>query len=529
MVASDSRQTIHRAAFVGGGLGSAGSSSRVPKDVRTNARRRLGWVALLLAALFGAITLLQLILQLSGGPERVSAFELGLGLLCLGMFAATRSAGLSDKTVSLMGLAFMVGVVGLIQVANIGTVWKTHGHVPAVNFGCVLIVAFPLIVPTKPRYTLVAAFAAAATAPLAILLLRIAPAPVPVHFAYVHVSVVPSLAAALAVFGSRLVHGISMEVAKARELGAYRLTSMIGRGGMGEVWSAEHSFLARPAAIKLISAAEGELQDTHLQRFEREAQVTSRLCSPHTVELYDFGISNDGAVYYAMELLDGLDLETLVSEHGPQPPERAVHILLQMCHSLNEAHRAGLVHRDVKPANAFVCRYGEDWDFVKVLDFGLVSLQPQQDAPQSAKLTKDNSIQGTPACMAPEMIVDPESVGAPADLYALGCVAFWLLSGQLVFESDSTVQMLADHIHSEPRRLSKLVPGVPAELEALVMECLAKTPEDRPASAAALAERLESCELANAWTQTRAQQWWKELDPNSSQARDPFRASDSLV
>jgi serine/threonine protein kinase len=326
---------------------------------------------------------------------------------------------------------------------------------------------------------------------------------------YLHVTVVPVLAAVIAVFGSRMVHGISVEVAKARELGSYRLQTKIGSGGMGEVWKAEHSMLARPAAVKLIRATEGGVSETSVKRFEREAQVTAQLHSPHTVDLYDFGIANDGTIYYVMELLDGVDLDQLVREHGAQPAERVVHILDQMCHSLQEAHAAGLVHRDVKPANTFVCRYGEDYDFVKVLDFGLVALKPQTDAPKSEALTVDNVVQGSPAFMSPEAITAPKEVGPASDLYAVGCIAYWLLTGRDVFESEGVVARMADHIHSKPEPLSASGVEVPSELESLVMDCLAKDPADRPSSAAEVAERLHASVFSEPWNQERARLWWK--------------------
>ena len=517
------QQTIHRATFVNdrpSATGGGSASLSLPEDIRAVARRRTGWVALLLAALFGSFLVLSVILILTGHPEWPAPVDVTLFVLSLGVYTLTRVRRVSDRAISLVGLAFMTLVVGLIQIGNIGGVWREHGHVPGANFGTVLIVALPLIVPTRPRYAIVAAGVAAATAPLGVFLLTVIDKAVMRPYDYLYVSVLSVAAALMAILGSRLVHGMGLEVAKARQLGAYRLTTLLGRGGMGEVWRGEHRMLARPAAIKLISPTEDDLVEARLKRFEREAQVTSRLRSPHTVELYDFGVAADGAVYYAMELLDGVDLETLVRDDGPQAAERVIHILVQMCHSLHEAHRAGLVHRDIKPPNTFICRYGEDWDFVKVLDFGLVSLQPQREASQSEKLTQDNSLQGTPACMAPEMIVDPDNVGPSADIYALGCVAYWLLAGRLVFEGASVVEVLADHIHAQPKPPSAVQAGVPADLEALVLACLAKDPEKRPASAARLADELGACEASGLWTQDRARDWWSsyQRSPESNTA-----------
>ena len=232
-------------------------------------------------------------------------------------------------------------------------------------------------------------------------------------------------------------------------MGSYHLEDLLGKGGMGEVWKATHRFLARSAAVKLImpsalGAKDEAAAQVTLRRFEREAQTTASLRSPHTIELYDFGVSRDGTFYYVMELLDGLDLQTLVAKHGPQPPERVVFLLRQACHSLYEAHKAGLVHRDIKPANIFMCRYGTDLDFVKVLDFGIVKRE-QMAGKEEAQLTAVGMISGTPAYLAPEMALAEGPTDGRADLYALGCVGYWLLTGQLVFDKANAMAMVVAH------------------------------------------------------------------------------------
>jgi serine/threonine-protein kinase len=294
---------------------------------------------------------------------------------------------------------------------------------------------------------------------------------------------------------------------------------------MGEVWRAHHRMLIRPAAIKIVNAeALGSAPggpDVLLRRFEREARATAALRSPHTVQLYDFGMSEDGRLYYAMELLEGLDLETLVRRFGPVPPERAIHIAIQVLQSLAEAHRAGLVHRDIKPANLFVQRHGADRDFVKVLDFGLVKLGDKRGgAGQDAlDLTASGTITGTPAYMAPEFVLG-HGEDHRADLYALGCVLYYLLTGETVFSGDTPMQMMFDHVQATPVPPSqRTTQPVPAALEQLILALLAKDPAQRPQSATELREQLARIEVAKQWTTQRADRWWQLYLPEPSEPR----------
>jgi len=316
------------------------------------------------------------------------------------------------------------------------------------------------------------------------------------------------------------VFKLAREVSKARRLGSYQLGEKIGAGGMGEVWRAKHKLLARPAAVKLIRPESfgpgGDNSEARaiLKRFEREAQVTAMLTSPHSVALYDFGIAEDGVFYYVMELLEGRDLKTLVRESGPVSVERAIHFLREACDSLADAHDRGLIHRDIKPANIFTCRRGRDFDFVKVLDFGLV--KNVRDRGESVtELTGAGTTSGTPGFMAPEMITG-EKVDARSDIYGLGCVAYWLLTGQMVFEGNTPMSILIQHVKEEPAPLSSRTElRIPPRLEQIVHACLAKSPSQRPASADELGEMLAAAaaELP-AWTRERAQQWWQKNLPN---------------
>lgn len=311
---------------------------------------------------------------------------------------------------------------------------------------------------------------------------------------------------------ARTTHGLRREVAAARRLGQYTLGEKIGGGGMGEVYRATHARLQRPTAIKLVhpDTVKGPVA---LARFELEAQETALLTSPHTIELYDFGQSNDGTVYYVMELLDGLDLRCFVEQYGPAPAERVVHWLLQTCHSLAEAHARRLVHRDIKPANILLSRRGLDVDVVKVLDFGLVK---RHTAPgeESLHFTNLGSVGGTPAYLAPEQALGDVVLDGRTDLYGLGCVAYLALTGQDVFVETTTTRLLLAHANTvpiPPSQRSEM--PIPQALDDIIMSCLAKAPADRPADANALAAALTAISLETQWTTERAQRWWQTHQP----------------
>jgi serine/threonine-protein kinase len=320
----------------------------------------------------------------------------------------------------------------------------------------------------------------------------------------------------VAVVISRVVTQLGRQVSKARELGSYQLGDLLGRGGMGEVYKATHRMLARPAAIKLIrpealGGQDAEAAQLAVKRFYREAESAASLRSPHTVEIYDFGVTEDGTLYFVMELLDGMDLESLVKKHGPLPAGRVIHILQQVCESLEEAHRKGLVHRDIKPANIHVGRLGLRQDFVKVLDFGLVKPFSAKNAEHSLA-TVAGQTPGTPAYMAPEMALG-EAVDGRADIYALGCVAYYLLTAKLVFDADTAIQMIARHLQSEPSHPSLRTENhIPRALDKLVLTCLEKEPRERPQSAEELARALASIDVL-LWGNEEAERWWSANHP----------------
>lgn len=305
-----------------------------------------------------------------------------------------------------------------------------------------------------------------------------------------------------AVFISRVIYGLRAEVRHAQKLGQYLLEKKIGEGGMGQVYRARHGMMRRPSAIKLLRGEQAN--ETQLKRFEREVQLTARLTHPNTITIFDYGRTDDGVFYYAMELLQGANLERIVSVNGRQPAARVVRILSMTCAALSEAHGIGLIHRDIKPANIMLCYQGGEHDVVKLLDFGLVK---ELSVDAEAQLTGVSTLLGTPQYMAPESILEANTADARSDIYALGAVAYYLLAGSDVFEGKSVIELCIQHIHRAPASLASRGIEIPPDLDALILACLDKQPERRPQSAAELRQRLEACAIAP-WTADDARAWW---------------------
>ncbi len=308
----------------------------------------------------------------------------------------------------------------------------------------------------------------------------------------------------LGVVASAVLYKLQARARIADELGQYRLEEKIGEGGMGVVYRASHALLRRPTAVKLLPR--DRAGEHTIARFEKEVQLTSRLTHPNTIAIYDFGRTPDGVFYYAMEYVDGLDLEDLVRRDGPMPASRVVHVLTQVCGALDEAHAVGLIHRDIKPANILLCERARAADVVKVVDFGLV--KEIEGANADARVSALNTIVGTPLYLSPEAILTPGDLDARSDLYAVGCVAYFLLTGAPPFGGTTALEVFAKHMHGEPEPPSRRC-SVPAALEALILECLAKDRERRPDSARTLRKRLDACGL-DPWTDDDARGWWSE-------------------
>lgn len=312
------------------------------------------------------------------------------------------------------------------------------------------------------------------------------------------------VAASIAVFASHVINNARRDAFKARQFGQYRLMDKLGAGGMGEVYRAEHVLLKRPCAIKLIKAS-SETDSLAIARFEKEVKTTAKLTHWNTIEIYDYGRTDDGTFYYVMELLPGKSLEELIVKFGPQPPERVIYLLRQICGALHEAHSIGLIHRDIKPANIFVSQRGGVYDVAKLLDFGLV----KENAEDHSALTQYTGFSGTPLFMPPEQASAYEEVDGRADIYSLGAVAYFLLTGQPPFTRKNVVELLTAHLSSPVAPPSKLNPAVPATLDEVVLKCMEKKPSNRFQDARELELALANCTTSSPWGPERAEEWWR--------------------
>lgn len=495
----------------------------LPDDLVAQSVRRTGWIALIVGVVLAVSLGSNAIIAATGSYPMpvVSVVIRVVGILgCVGLLLVIRASRLSTRVKCDVGLSFEVMGAFFVGLFELTTLPAWDMPVGTVSSVALWILVFRMLVPAPSIRALVTSLLSAATIGPAVLVANHVynePLSGPVVAALYKTTVLSAIIGWLA---SRAIYRMGTAVSAARMLGSYKLERLLGKGGMGEVWLGSHAMLKRPAAIKLIlaegiSGSDGRDSSTRLQRFEREARATAALRSTHTVHLYDYGVSEDGTFFYVMEYLEGIDLDTLVERYGPVPAERAVFLLSQACHSLMDAHAQGLIHRDIKPSNVRLCRLGPDVDFVKVLDFGLVKQLDVMDERRDRGLTVEGIVTGTPAFMAPELALgNSDEVGPATDIYMLGCVAYWLLTGQLVFEGKTPMAVMSDHIHAEPRPVSERTElHVPPALEALIMDCLKKEPGERPATARVVLDRLGSVELPEPWTEARAARWWRVHQP----------------
>jgi serine/threonine-protein kinase len=416
-----------------------------------------------------------------------------------------------------LGLIFQVAAALLISLGETAQPLPEHEIVRGHSAIAIWIVLFVLVVPATLGKAALAAFITACMGPVGMginIVIHGHPRPQPHHWAFLYTSSFLMVVASVVL--SRYVYKLGISTRGPRDIGSYQLLELIGRGGMGEVWRARHRLLVREAAIKVIRP-EALLADSTedvvsvRRRFEREARATAALHSPATVAVHDYGIAEDGAFYYVMELLQGLDLETYVEQFGPMRAARVLYILRQVCDSLAEAHASGMTHRDIKPRNIFLCRMGINYDCVKVLDFGLVKLRSAGD---QSRLTREGITAGTPAYMSPEMAMGHRDVDPRSDIYALGCVAYFLLTGQLVFDAPNALSMALDHVQKLPRPPSERTEvEIPAALDQFILRCLAKKPEDRPQSARELKRLIDAIPTTDSWHNDRAEEWWQSHLP----------------
>lgn len=508
-----------------------GRPRALPDDLLREASARLGIMSLVVAGLWVVGTILgRLAVQsMRYGDSKGVGLTLGDAIAAVSVLASlllfvySRAPNRDPRRILDLGLVYMVlTALALGLTFHSGPVLRTLSVAPQISWIGAIILMFSAIVPSTPSKTLLAGVFAASMNPVGMLWARaqgywdFGPASNALLMHYPDYLLV-----GVAVVISHVVTTLGRQVAKAREMGSYQIGDLLGRGGMGEVYKAAHRMLARPAAIKLIrpemlGSNDAAVAARAIARFRREAEAAAQLRSAHTVDLYDFGVTEDQTLYLVMEFLEGMDLESLVRQHGPMTAPRVAHVLRQVCDSLAEAHARGLVHRDIKPANIHLGRVGCHEDFVKVLDFGLVKTAVSA-APSLA--TIEGVIMGTPAYMAPEMALG-DHVDGRADLYALGCVAYYLLTGEQVFSGDTVLKVITQHLQAVPVPPSERTElPIPAALEHLVLACLAKTPEDRPQSARQLGQALDAIDEM-AWSEEEAGRWWREHHPFQALAPD---------
>jgi serine/threonine-protein kinase len=501
----------------------AGSGPHLSHETQVLLRSRLRAAAFTLLLGFGVFLVRHIVGVLSGEP--LDPALLGLHVLVVLVLGFSALPLCRHCALSLRKLRFAELVIfGLPAVFFVALQHRTtlsevgRNFLPApMPFWLLLIFTYAMFIPNTWRRAALVIGAMAVAPELLVLGMVLAypeVAALLTPMAALQYVLVMLVAAVAAVFGTYVINALRREAFEARQLGQYRLVARLGEGGMGAVYLAEHRMLKRPCAIKLIRPEQAG-DPRVLARFEREVQMTARLSHWNTVEIYDYGRTEDGTFYYVMEYLPGLSLEELLERHGPLPAERVVHLLRQTCQALREAHAIGLIHRDIKPGNIFAARRGGLYDVAKLLDFGLV--KPVADF-SSPRLTQDGAISGTPLFMSPEQARGRE-VDARSDIYCLGAVAYVLLCGRPPFERTTPMEVILAQVHDEVVPPSQLRADVPADLERVVLRCLAKHPEARFQDADSLEQALAECAAADRWSQARSAQWWHEHDETEEASR----------
>lgn len=494
-------------------------ASKLPPEILERAVNGFCWVSLFAAITSVALTATEHLLQ----PEFAEAWNhpvlrvasLAVIFISVGCMVVLKQGWLRKERLLDLAMAFQVTIAFSCGIFEAAAYKDPNAVVIGHSAIAVWMMICGLLMPTAPLRALVTGMLCASMWPLAYWVdLRIfGYEPMPLRRLLVWVVPLIIVAIWMYVLNNRVI-SFYVRQQRAEDVGSYILDTLLGRGGMGEVWKATHKTLARAAAIKLIrseilQSSTGRQENLLRRRFEREAQVTARLSSPHTVALYDFGQAQDGSFYYVMELLEGIDLQSLVDRYGPMDPGRVVHVLYQACQSLEEAHRAGLVHRDIKPRNILLCKLGLEFDFTKILDFGLVKTLHPED-PERTEMTMDGVTTGTPAYLPPEIAMGNRDIDGRADLYSLGCTAYFLLTGRTVFEENTPTALAIAHVQTPPPPMrEKTELPIPAGLEAIVMQLLEKDPANRIASAQELALRLRALRDVPEWSPDQATRWWE--------------------
>jgi serine/threonine-protein kinase len=502
----------------------AGERPRFADETAALLRRRLTAATLVLSVTFAAAIVGNLI----GGMLSLLWLRVIVLFLMVGSFAALRGAG-SFSLARLRGVELLVFGSAVAQLSIILTTriaeFTAKGdavavaavHYQLIAAWCVLISIYGSFMPnTWKRGALV--IVPMAVAPYVVLAIQRWWSPDAAAMLdadrYPPALPYPLVAGLAAIYGTHIINSARREAFKARKLGQYRLLDKLGDGGMGTVFKAEHVLLKRPCAIKLIKA-ENEADAAVIARFEKEVKTTAKLMHWNTVEIFDYGRTDDGRFYYVMELLRGSSLEDLVKKHGTLPPGRVVFLLRQVCGALREAHSIGLIHRDIKPANIFAAQRGGIHDVAKLLDFGLVKERTEK-ADDTSTATSYGSFSGTPLYMSPEQASAFDEVDARADIYSLGGVGYFLLTGKPPFTGKNVLQLLAAHAREGVVPPSHLSPAVPADLDQIILKCLAKKPSDRYQDAVSLMTAFTACSVATTWGPEQAADWWRALENQPS-------------
>ncbi len=491
-----------------------GSGPQLTEEIQSLLRRRLRLATIVLAAGFAIFLLLHVALYLPA--DRVGVFFLIFHIVTTVALAGVAAVICQRCEVSLGWLRFYeLTTFGLptaflltFQYLDVHrTVIQGHFDFP-IGVWLVMIYTYALFIPNTIRRATVI-IAILTLMPVGLLLAQVSFHPMAGAAAsgvdLLATILLLLLAAVGSVFGVDTIGSLRREAFEARQLGQYRLKQLIGAGGMGEVYLAEHNLLKRPCVIKLIQPAKAGDPRT-LARFQREVRSTAKLSHWNTVEIFDYGHTQEGTFYYVMEYLPGMSLAELVDRFGPLAPERAIHFLAQACDALTEAHAVGLIHRDIKPGNIFAAQRGGAYDVTKLLDFGLV--KPVADDEHSIQLTMEDSITGSPLFMSPEQAIGDGHPDVRSDIYSLGAVGYFVLTGRPPFEGDRAIKVMIAHAHHNVVPPSQHMPTIPRDLEQVILRCLEKEPSRRYQTAAELAEALRGCQAAGGWTFADAARWW---------------------
>jgi serine/threonine-protein kinase len=495
----------------------AGSGPRLTQQTQALLRLRLRASAFIMLVGFAVFLVRHIVGKFAGEPR--DAWLLGAHITVVialaGIFAwlyRKRAATLGQLRVAELAIFGLPGAFFLLLQQRVMSSDVSRSYLPPpIPFWLCLIFTYALFIPSGWRRAALVIGAMALAPSLLLVGMSLASEQVAERTSALVVLqnvLIMAVAAGAAVLGAHLIHTLRREVFEAKQLAQYRLLAPLGAGGMGAVFLAEHLMLKRPCAIKLIRPEQAGDRKA-LARFEREVQTTARLSHWNTIEIYDYGRTEDGAFFYVMEYLPGMSLEELLVRYGAMPPERVAHFLVQACRALKEAHAIGLIHRDIKPGNIFAAQRGGEYDVAKLLDFGLV--KPVAEMP-SARISQEGGVSGTPLFMSPEQARGLDELDARSDIYSLGCVAYDLLTGRPPFDRGSPMDVMIAHARDEVVPPSQVHADVPADLERVVLRCLAKRPEDRFPDAASLENALAQCGVAGKWTQEHAARWWREHD-----------------